>query len=454
MASVAKVADKKKKENEGKEETKEQRIERLKSRLAHLTRRPYYEGHLDLSSENLARWLDASDNCVLLAAARLRANIEKAKTVRKIVSAPTFAPTTVIKRHLGGGMCGVDRQGSLVYFLLFGLTDMLGIVQSCSREQFMVYWAHHIQAMIDELKSQSGKEMVHNILLIIDLKDCTNRSLTWTGMVGWAKAAQNYEDLNPGLLKEIILIHPPNSLPVIHKVIKSYIKPSTRRKVVVIGGANTLRHLLFRIEKHEIPAYLGGYKCDVDNDPLCRTFLNYPERVPRWSYYSNPSLPADVYDVAVQAGTVFKIDVPISVADARITWILFNVTHPITLELLPPAQPPAPDRCRNPLVRPRPLYTTRLDDQRVQQGGVVSCSVPGVYSLVLDNRKNMILMVRAKVKVNAIAPKGYLGKFVEQTPMGDSVNFYEPVTLKERMQRKELYEACTTCDANAVHCYY
>ncbi|GFS08116.1 SEC14 4-like protein [Elysia marginata] len=182
-------------ENESgeKEKQKNQRLGRLKSRLAHLTRRPYYNGFLDLSTENLLRWLDASDNCPLLAAARLRASIEQKRKVFKTVLAPSYTHTHVGDKHIGGGLCGVDRQGSLVYFLVFGLTDMRGVVQACSQDQLVVHWAQHIEDMIEALKKRQKdtKKSVHNILLIVDLNGCTTNTFSWTSLGGWLKVGVN-----------------------------------------------------------------------------------------------------------------------------------------------------------------------------------------------------------------------------------------------------------------------
>ena len=57
-----------------------------------------------------------------------------------------------MEHYIGVGTCGVDRDGSLVYYLLFGRTDMMGILQSCSREQMMVYWALEFQTLIDRVE--------------------------------------------------------------------------------------------------------------------------------------------------------------------------------------------------------------------------------------------------------------------------------------------------------------
>ncbi|KAK3782040.1 hypothetical protein RRG08_027214 [Elysia crispata] len=451
------ISPEKKQKNEKEDEVrkgKERRLERLQSRLAHLTRKPYYDGHLDLSRENLARWLDAAENRDMLAAARLRASTESRRRVHRTLMASTYTPSHVMHKHFGGGMCGLDRDGSPVYFLLLGLTDMLGILESCTKEQFLVFWSLKFEAMIDQLKEQKreGKKNIHNVLLIVDFKGCNMHTFCWAALEAWAKATQIYEDLNPGLFKEIVLINASNALPIIHRTIYPAFKYNFRDRVTMIGAANMLKHLLVRMEKHEIPAYLGGYKCDVDNNPYCKQAIVWPLKVPQWRYLTNPCLPAYVIDLTVEAGGIRKEKLKVPVAGTRITWRLHNVTHPVLLVVTPPDPPPAPDSCRNPLQKPLPLFMTILKKQEGQQAGAVHCSNPGIYSFVLDNRKDMIHTVRAKVKLDVVTPAGYIASLEDQLPVGDSINFYRPITNAERKRRKDISLLCNgyaSCKINA-----
>ncbi|GFN90508.1 cral/trio domain-containing protein [Plakobranchus ocellatus] len=151
-------------EKEEKEEEQEKRLKRMHSMLSHLTRRPFYAGNLDLAPDNLARWLDACDNSVHLAAAWLRAStVERKELDIGAINDPTYTPPIALSKHFGGGICGVDRQGSPVYFVLFGLTDMQGIVQSCTTDQILAYWAFQFETMIKRLKvNQDHKKTPKN----------------------------------------------------------------------------------------------------------------------------------------------------------------------------------------------------------------------------------------------------------------------------------------------------
>ncbi|GFN90507.1 sec14-like protein 2 [Plakobranchus ocellatus] len=111
------------------------------------------------------------------------------------------------------------------------------------------------------------------------MQGCSHRTFHCYALSAWAQAVQLYSDLNPGLFKEILLINPPTTLPLLYKFLSPFLNRNIKERVSVIGSYNCLRHLLLRLEKHEIPAYLGGYKCDVDNNPLCRQDIVWPQKL-------------------------------------------------------------------------------------------------------------------------------------------------------------------------------
>ncbi|GFS08120.1 SEC14-like protein 3 [Elysia marginata] len=162
---------------------------------------------------------------------------------------------------------------------------------------------------------------------------------------------------------------------------------------------------------------------------------------------------ADVIPISVMAGDVFKKEILVPVADARITWVLYNVSHPVTLIVTPPAPPPLPDSCRDPLMKPRPLFKKRLNNQSVRQEGIVTCPLAGIYTLILDNSKDMIHVVKASAHLDVLTPASYMKNFAEQAPLGDSVNFYEPVTHEERKKRRELIQKCPQCPIYHINNY-
>ncbi|RUS68751.1 hypothetical protein EGW08_023486, partial [Elysia chlorotica] len=141
------------------------------------------------------------------------------------------------------------------------------------------------------------------------------------------------------------------------------------------------------------------------------------------------------------AGGVHKEILKVPVAGTRITWSVRNVTHPITLILELPDPPPDPVTCRNPLKRPLPLFMGRLKGRDAQQIGAASCPIPGDYKFTLDNRRDMVHLVRANAKLEVITPVGYIATFAEKFPLGDSVNFNLPITPEERQKRREIVKS-------------
>ncbi|XP_012935273.1 SEC14-like protein 2 [Aplysia californica] len=413
------------KETEIPKETHQDRLLRhLRSRLRPLARHPVFGPRLDQSDNALIKWLDAAENNVFLAASKIRKCLEFRRDMELDDILVNFDPPGVLVTYYPGGFCGVDKQGSPVSYEMLGLLDLMGIMASVSRQDLFKYRLYQYELITKELKrlSSQRKSPVDNILVVVDMRG-TGREIMWgPGLVFWAEVIQLVQNYYPGLVKEIVVIHPPPIYPEIYLAFRPYFNRRLRERITVLG-ANYFQHLLKRIEKHEIPAFLGGYRCDFDGNSLCRTSLNWHSHVPKWTHFTNAKMAADVLDLHILGGCRQVKELHVPAPDSRLLWEFHELSQPVVLLVYK-------DRLDDPtrLVFPK---TTVTMESKYRNYGLV-CSQAGRYLMVFDNSKNMAHPLKLRLRIETSPPETLAAKVEPWVPFGDTVDFYEPMSEREK----------------------
>ncbi|CAL1539830.1 unnamed protein product [Lymnaea stagnalis] len=403
-------------------------VEELKARLQPLARHPRYGSALDLSDSTLRKWLNYAGNSVVFAAAKIRKSLEfKWRMHIADMISGQYTPNKLLCDYYSGGLCGADKQGSPVYYELLGTLDMEGIILSVRRDdliKFKIYQHEAIRKYLQLLSKETGRT-IDTILIVVDMLNCKKTNLWGPSLRLWAEITEILQDLYPGLVKEVLIINPPPMYLEIYLALRPYLKRSTLNLIRVFGY-NFLKYLEERIPKHLIPAYLGGYKCDSDNNPHCFQDLNWLDHVPTWLRLTCPTMHADTMDVTVLAGQQHVLEHVVPMKQSRLKWEFFTISEPIIMVIYLNSL-----REKNSIVK-----EASLTMDNIHRVGELQCPVAGRYYLVLDNCKNLARNVTVSWKV-AVIPPAKIPCKMSLKPIGDSINFFRPIGDKENELRRE-----------------
>ncbi|XP_059164051.1 SEC14-like protein 3 [Physella acuta] len=412
------------------ETDEERRLRFLRSRLRPLINHPYFGKRLDTSDSHLKKWLTAADNSVLYAAAKIRKCLELRWKLKIDTVLTDYKPPEVLRDYYAGGLCGVDRQGCPVLYELFGVNDMKGIVLSVTKHDLVKFKLFQFESIIKHMKKtnkETGRS-VDSLLMIVDMHPASKNNLWGPSLRIWAEMIEMLQDFYPGLVKEVLIIRPHQLYPEIYLALRPYMKRPTLGLIKVLG-TNYLRYLESRIEKHEIPAYLGGYKCDPDGNPLCRTHIKWREAVPTWMYMTDPNLQAHGREYLIQAGLREVDEYHVPLAHSVMTWQFTVINQPIILSIyLNKVEE------RSCLVKHKCLTM----DSPHRNGSIV-CRVPGRYLFVMDNCRNYTTWARVFCKV-VTTPPVHLPHSGNQVPLGDRIDFWQPMkqaSLESALKSKQ-----------------
>ncbi|CAG5124199.1 unnamed protein product, partial [Candidula unifasciata] len=275
--------------------------------------------------------------------------------------------------------------------------------------------------------SRTTGRTVDTILVIVDMHN-SNKDTVWNpALRAWAEILEVLQDLYPGLVKEILIINVHVLYPHVYISLRPYLKRSTLKLIKVLGQGY-LKHLLQRIEKHQIPAFLGGYLCDSNNNPLCMAHLNWSNSVPQYLLFTNRRLVAHSSHRTIPGGDKRIDEYHVPTANSILIWEFYEVSHPIMLS----------------------IYLNTMQDQAAVMGktlvsntqhhnGSLMCQSPGRYFMVLDNCKDFAHPARVAFQVQVKIPEDFLDTLAPRLPLGDTINFWLPVGEQEQIQRRKLF---------------
>ncbi|BFZ21955.1 hypothetical protein BsWGS_24994 [Bradybaena similaris] len=406
----------------------ERQLKLLKSRLLPLLMHPIYGPRLDMSDSTLLKWLRHCESNAFLADARIRACLEYRRKhgiddLLLHYQVPDFA------NYYAGGVCGVDKQGSPIYYELLGTLNFKDIIQSATRQQLILFKIYQHECILNQLKrlSKYSGRSVDTILVIVDMQRCNEDTLWNPALRTWAQIIEVLQDLYPGLVKEIIIINVHFIYKELYISLRPYLSRSTLKLITVLGQG-FMPHLLRRVEKHEIPAFLGGYKCDYNNNPKCMAQLNWSTEVPEFMKFTNKRIVAPVSERTILGGEKHTEEYHVSIANSILAWEFYEVSHPIVFS----------------------VYLDTIEDQtavlkktlvadNLHHMGYLLCRQPGRYLLLLDNCKDFANPARLVFLVEVKIPQNLLDTLAPKVPLGDTINFRLPIGEKERKMRQKTF---------------
>merc|ERR1712137_1048800 len=114
-------------------------------------------------------------------------------------------------------------------------------------------------------------------------------SFLWQGFKILKQVVQLNSNLYPEILKQVLLVRPPQKFQDVWKVAEVYFEPRTWEKIILVPPAQTAKVLRAHVPDEHIPRFLGGPKKSAA--PIARKI---PRRLLRWFNEQGPNPPMPV----------------------------------------------------------------------------------------------------------------------------------------------------------------
>ncbi|KAG5281348.1 hypothetical protein AALO_G00071130 [Alosa alosa] len=335
------------------------------------------------SDHFLLRWLRARNFNVQKAEAMLRKHLEFRKHMKVDTITTDWRPPEVIEKHLSGGMCGYDREGSPIWYDVIGPVDPKGLLLSASKQDFIKSKVRDCEMLQKECDLQSEKlgKNIESITMIYDLEGLGMRHLWKPAIDTYTEVLTAFEDNYPEGLKRLFVIKAPKIFPVAYNLVKHFLSEDTQRKIIVLG-ANWKEVLQRHIDPEELPAVYGGKLTDPDGDPRCRTRIKYGGQVPR-SYYVLDSMNIQYENViTISRGSSHHLEYEMLIPGSVLRWQFASDGADIGFGVFMKAKLGEWQRASQ---MKEMVASDRYNAHLVPEEGSLTCADPGVYVLRFDN---------------------------------------------------------------------
>ncbi|KAI1900938.1 hypothetical protein AGOR_G00054980 [Albula goreensis] len=350
----------------------------------------------------LLRWLRARNFNVQKAEAMLRKHLEFRKHMKADMITTDWKPPEVIEKHLSGGMCGYDREGSPIWYDVIGPVDPKGLMLSASKQDFIKSKVRDCEMLQKECDLQTAKlgKQVESITMIYDCEGLGLKHLYKPAIETYGEVLTMFEENYPEGLKRLFVIKAPKLFPVAYNLVKHFLSENTRSKIIVLG-ANWEEVLKKYIEPEQLPAIYGGTLTDPDGDPRCRTRIKYGGIVPR-SYYVRDSIKVHYEQcISISRGSSHQLEYELLFPGCVLRWHFKSEGADIGFGVF--MKKKMGERKRAGEMK-EVLHSERYNAHLVPEENSITCADPGVYVLRFDNTYSMFQSKRISLSVEVLLP--------------------------------------------------
>ncbi|XP_043921573.1 SEC14-like protein 2 isoform X3 [Protopterus annectens] len=313
-----------------------------------------------------------------------------------------WKPPEVIERYLPGGMCGYDKEGSPVWYDIFGPVDPKGLLFSATKQDFIRTKIRDCEMLRKECKSQSEKlgKNIESIIMVLDCEGLGLKHLWKPAVDTYAEAITMFEDNYPEGLKRLFVIKAPKLFPVAYNLVKHFLSEETREKIIILGG-NWKEVLLKYIDADQVPVHYGGSLMDPPGDPYCKARINYAGDVPQ-SYYIRASVKQQYEkSIVINRGSSQQLDYEILFPGCVLRWQFMSEGADVGFGVYLKTKIGERQKAGE---MPEVVRSQRYNSHLVPEDGMVTCQDPGIYVLRFDNTYSILHSKKVNYSVEVLLP--------------------------------------------------
>ena len=173
-----------------------------------------------------------------------------------------FTELNELRRVYPHGYHGIDREGRPLYIERYYKMDSEKIFNITTHERVTKYWVKMYEQLM-YMKFPACPPGVSQTCVILDLSGVRLSMLDGKAREFIKIAAKISSDNYPEILGQMFVVNVPSFFSVMWSIIKPWVPPETKKKIVVLSHKSTKTELLKHIDADQLPAFLGGdCKCD------------------------------------------------------------------------------------------------------------------------------------------------------------------------------------------------
>eukprot|EP00811_Abedinium_folium_P034065 NODE_697_length_2824_cov_2.642937.p1 GENE.NODE_697_length_2824_cov_2.642937~~NODE_697_length_2824_cov_2.642937.p1 ORF type:complete len:546 (-),score=201.07 NODE_697_length_2824_cov_2.642937:416-2053(-) len=159
----------------------------------------------------------------------------------------------------GHALAGFDHDGAPVLWERPGLLDWQGFA-ALAVDQVVcceLLSMEHLARRLDEITVEEQR-LAHQLTVIVDLEGLPISFASPACLQLLRQVARLNSELYPEILKNMLLVRPPNKFAGVWKVAETYFEPRTRAKIHLVPVEGTAEALRKHVPWRHVPRYLGG----------------------------------------------------------------------------------------------------------------------------------------------------------------------------------------------------
>ncbi|KAL8562081.1 hypothetical protein ACOMHN_031852 [Nucella lapillus] len=305
---------------------------------------------------------------------------------RKQIGADTVLDNYIIpevmKKYYPGGICGQDKEGSLIWLDPCGMCDMKGILRSMRKQDIVKSKVHLLESMYRRfaLLTREQNRLVDQITIVFDMDRFGMKHLWKPGVDVFTELISMFEDHYPETLKTCFVVNAPKIFPIAYNLIKPILSEETARKVHIIGS-HYKQTLLKYIDQDQLPKHWGGILSDPDGNPYCTSQVCMGGDVPEEYYSQDLSDLTGFTEASIGRGSSLQVDVTVNKPNCIIRWQFKTDGFDIGLGVFRKTGEGRQKAGEMEVV----CATERVNSHLVPEDGSVTCKDPGTYVVRFDN---------------------------------------------------------------------
>ncbi|GFT49340.1 SEC14-like protein 2, partial [Nephila pilipes] len=257
----------------------------------------------------------------------LKKHIEWRKEYQMDTIVTDYNPPEVIRIYNTSSFVCFDIEGFLVRYVDYGNVDAIGLWNSLKKIDILKFilmeMEQDTQMMIQQSK-KLGKPRMQGVY-ILNFKNLSFLTATHRKSIEFALfCLKAYQDNFPERLKFCFIINVSAYFYLAFSIMKTVIAASIHEKFKIYASDGWKADLLKLVDADELPAFLGGNKTDPDGDPLCKTFIQHGQKIPKSYYLCNTekklSTAADAKKITVTRFSKEEISFEVTEADSYLEW--------------------------------------------------------------------------------------------------------------------------------------
>ncbi|KAK7087548.1 SEC14-like protein 2 [Littorina saxatilis] len=293
-----------------------------------------------------------------------------------------FIVPEVMQKYYPGGICGQDKDGSLIWIDPCGTIDMKGILQSMRKQDILKSKVHLLESMYRRfcLLTREQNRLVDQITIVFDMDHFGMKHLWKPGVDVYIELISMFEDHYPETLKSCFVINAPKIFPIAYNLIKPILSEDTQKKVHILGS-NYKQTLLKYIDTDQLPVNWGGTQIDPDGNTYCASRICMGGVVPETLYCQDLSDLTGFTEASIGRGSTLQLDVDVPKPNCYIRWQFKTDGFDIGFGVFRKTGEGRQKAGEMDVVLP----SDRVNSHLIPEDGSVTCKETGTYVLRFDN---------------------------------------------------------------------